>query len=157
MSEQDEWGVIRRVGIQIDFQTDPLPGWGYAIPVVGRDWQGPFLTKVDALEAALHYLVDRASQKTIPDHPLETADSVLRQIEALQQRDLLLRRELGQLGRQAIRLHGSVPEEVVSRIKDLEQEIAVICDQITELANKTDEAALRRARQSRGSSLDRPT
>jgi hypothetical protein len=138
MSEQNDWDVIRRAGIQIDFHAEPLPGWGYAIPVVGCDWHGPYSTKTEALEAALRYLLDRVRKEPVLNRTRSTVDSTQRQIEDLQQRDRLLRRELGPLSRQAVILRDKVPEEVAARIAILEQEITSIHDQIKELVCRTD-------------------
>jgi hypothetical protein len=77
MSEQNDWDVIRRAGIQIDFHAEPLPGWGYAIPVVGCDWHGPYSTKTEALEAALRYLLDRVRKEPVLNRTRSTVDSTL--------------------------------------------------------------------------------
>ena len=62
-TDPQPWDLLTAAGIHVRETAAQSYGWAYAIPAIHRDWSGPYRTKADALIAAVHYLIHRASER----------------------------------------------------------------------------------------------
>jgi hypothetical protein len=127
------WDLLANAGIHVRETAGRAYGWEYAIPAIHRDWSGPYRTKGDALIAAVHYLIHRASegQSEAPVAPAASPDQ--HQAASVAEQEAL-RKRLGILRVQAAAYGVNTPPTITREIKIIEERLAEIDNQTSQHA-----------------------
>jgi hypothetical protein len=131
MDTHDPWSILAEQGIHFRPGTAYPQGWEYALPTLAATWYGPYVSREEALRAALRHLFTlvQSGASTTPSATVTAATAspsvdYEEQLKMLRRQWMALQRALALQGIASAPELGPRIEAVEEQIEQIEQRMA---------------------------------